>query len=83
MSVASAYRSADRCAFADLPWACSKTPWWSGAGNSVVRFIAKGMDEDQLRRDHHPNCFTYWLAGGGVKAGFSYGKTDDYSVNKL
>lgn len=29
-------------------------------------------------RDHHPHAFTMWLAGGGVKAGFSYGRTDDY-----
>jgi uncharacterized protein (DUF1501 family) len=29
-------------------------------------------------RDHHPHAFTMWLAGGGVKPGFSYGITDDY-----
>jgi len=29
-------------------------------------------------RDHHPHAFTMWLAGGGVKAGFSYGITDEY-----
>jgi hypothetical protein len=29
-------------------------------------------------RDHNPHAFTYWLAGGGVKRGFSYGQTDDY-----
>jgi Protein of unknown function (DUF1501) len=29
-------------------------------------------------RDHNPHAFTYWLAGGGVKAGFSYGSSDDY-----
>ena len=32
-------------------------------------------------RDHHPRCFTIWMAGGGIKAGFSYGQTDDYSYN--
>ncbi len=32
-------------------------------------------------RDHHPRCFTIWMAGGGVKAGFEYGKTDDFSYN--
>ncbi len=32
-------------------------------------------------RDHHPRCFTMWLAGGGVKPGFSYGATDEYSYN--
>jgi hypothetical protein len=30
-----------------------------------------------LGRDHYPDCFTLWMAGGGVKAGFDYGKTDD------
>ncbi|MFO0953336.1 MAG: DUF1501 domain-containing protein [Isosphaeraceae bacterium] len=32
-------------------------------------------------RDHHPRCFTMWLAGAGVKAGHTYGKTDDFSYN--
>ena len=32
-------------------------------------------------RDHHPLCFSLWMAGGGVQPGFSYGQTDDYSYN--
>ncbi|REJ65226.1 MAG: DUF1501 domain-containing protein [Planctomycetota bacterium] len=32
-------------------------------------------------RDHHPRCFTMWLAGGGVKPGISYGETDPFSYN--
>ena len=32
-------------------------------------------------RDHHPRCFTIWLAGGGVKAGLAYGQTDAYGYN--
>jgi len=32
-------------------------------------------------RDHHPGCFTMWMAGAGVKKGFVYGKTDDFSYN--
>jgi hypothetical protein len=32
-------------------------------------------------RDHHPRCFTVWLAGGGVKPGFNYGQTDAYGYN--
>lgn len=32
-------------------------------------------------RDHHPRCFTIWMAGAGVKPGFSYGRTDDYGYN--
>ncbi|MFN8002629.1 MAG: DUF1501 domain-containing protein [Acidobacteriota bacterium] len=31
--------------------------------------------------DHHPRCFTVWLAGGGVKPGVSLGETDDFSYN--
>ncbi len=32
-------------------------------------------------RDHHPRCFSIWMAGGGVKAGFTYGKTDEFGYN--
>ncbi len=32
-------------------------------------------------RDHHPRCFSIWLAGGGIKGGVSFGKTDDFSYN--
>jgi hypothetical protein len=36
---------------------------------------------DDYGRDHHPRCFTMWLAGGGIKPGISYGRTDDYGYN--
>jgi hypothetical protein len=32
-----------------------------------------------LGRDHHPHCFTMWMAGGGVKPGLNFGETDDFS----
>jgi uncharacterized protein (DUF1501 family) len=32
-------------------------------------------------RDHHPNCFSYWLAGGGVKGGVTHGESDDFGFN--
>jgi hypothetical protein len=32
-------------------------------------------------RDHHPRCFTSWLAGGGIKGGIEHGRTDEYSYN--
>jgi hypothetical protein len=32
-------------------------------------------------RDHHPRCYTVWLAGGGIKPGVTYGETDDFSYN--
>lgn len=34
-----------------------------------------------LGRDHHPNCFTLWMAGGGVKAGLVHGATDEFGYN--
>jgi len=37
--------------------------------------------KERYGRDHHPRCFTAWMAGGGVKAGTSYGTTDDYGYN--
>jgi hypothetical protein len=39
------------------------------------------LTKDDYGRDHHPRCFTAWLAGGGVKAGFSYGETDEFGYN--
>ncbi len=39
------------------------------------------MTEDDFGRDHHPRCFTMWMAGGGVKAGFTHGETDEYGYN--
>jgi hypothetical protein len=32
-------------------------------------------------RDHHPNCFTMWLAGGGIKPGITLGESDDFGFN--
>jgi hypothetical protein len=32
-------------------------------------------------RDHHPNCFTYWMAGGGLKRGLTLGESDDFGFN--
>ena len=41
-----------------------------------------GQDRGQtFGRDHHPNCFSIWMAGGGIRGGMTYGKTDDFSYN--
>ena len=32
-------------------------------------------------RDHHPRCFTIWMAGAGVKKGFTFGETDEFGYN--
>lgn len=39
------------------------------------------LDPGSFGRDHHPRCFTVFMAGGGVKAGTTYGRTDDYGYN--
>jgi len=38
-------------------------------------------DSPEAGRDHHPRCFTMWMAGGGAKPGTTYGATDDFSYN--
>jgi hypothetical protein len=53
---------------------------WGGEFGRTVYCQGK-LTPKNYGRDHHPNCFTYWLAGGGIKPGLTYGKTDDYSVN--
>jgi hypothetical protein len=39
------------------------------------------LTAENYGRDHHPRCFTIWLAGGGVKPGFTFGETDEYGYN--
>ncbi|MDA0196904.1 MAG: DUF1501 domain-containing protein [Bacteroidetes bacterium] len=38
---------------------------------------------ERYGRDHHPRCFTAWMAGGGVKPGISYGQTDEFGYNVI
>jgi hypothetical protein len=53
---------------------------WGGEFGRGVAGQGK-WDSPEAGRDHHPRCFTMWLAGGGVKSGFTYGATDDFSYN--
>ena len=39
------------------------------------------MTEDNYGRDHHPRCFSIWMAGGGIKPGMVYGETDEFGYN--
>jgi arylsulfatase A-like enzyme len=39
------------------------------------------LTKDNYGRDHHPRCFTVWLAGAGIMRGFTYGQTDAYGYN--
>lgn len=51
---------------------------WAGEFGRTV--YAQGRPET-FGRDHHPRCFSIWMAGGGVKPGISYGQTDDFCYN--
>jgi Protein of unknown function (DUF1501) len=53
---------------------------WGGEFGRTVYSQGK-LTADDYGRDHHPRCFTVWLAGGGVKPGMSIGETDDFSYN--
>ncbi|MHC4946918.1 MAG: DUF1501 domain-containing protein [Planctomycetota bacterium] len=53
---------------------------WGGEFGRTV-YCQGPLTEDNYGRDHHPRCFTIWMAGGGVRAGLTYGETDDYSYN--
>ena len=39
------------------------------------------LNGNQFGRDHHPRCYSLWMAGGGIKPGTTYGKTDEYGYN--
>ena len=53
---------------------------WGGEFGRTVYSQGK-LAADNYGRDHHPRCFTMWMAGAGVKHGISYGETDDFSYN--
>ncbi len=53
---------------------------WGGEFGRTV-YSQGTLTETNYGRDHHPRCFTVWMAGGGIKAGQTYGETDDYSYN--
>ena len=54
--------------------------WWGGEFGRTV-YSQGTLGDPKSGRDHHGRCFTVWMAGGGVKAGFEYGRTDDYGWN--
>ena len=44
-------------------------------------FRSGKLTEKDYGRDHHPRCFSMWMAGGGVKPGLVFGQTDEMSYN--
>ena len=53
---------------------------WGGEFGRTVYCQGK-LSETNYGRDHHPRCFTMWMAGGGTKPGITHGRTDDYCYN--
>ncbi|XZE22109.1 DUF1501 domain-containing protein [Pirellulaceae bacterium SH449] len=53
---------------------------WGGEFGRTI-YSQGGLSKDNYGRDHHPRCFTMWMAGGGTKGGTIYGETDDFSYN--
>ncbi|MGD2018878.1 MAG: DUF1501 domain-containing protein, partial [Planctomycetota bacterium] len=53
---------------------------WGGEFGRTV-YCQGNLSEKSYGRDHHPRCFSIWMAGGGIKGGTTYGATDDYGYN--
>lgn len=53
---------------------------WGGEFGRTI-YCQGGLTKTNYGRDHHPRCFTKWMAGGGVRPGIVYGETDDFSYN--
>lgn len=53
---------------------------WGGEFGRTI-YCQGGLTRENYGRDHHPRCFSIWMAGGGIKPGIVYGETDDFSYN--
>ena len=53
---------------------------WGGEFGRTI-YSQGGLSKQNYGRDHHPRCFTMWMAGGGFRGGTIYGETDDFSYN--
>jgi uncharacterized protein (DUF1501 family) len=53
---------------------------WGGEFGRTV-FSQGTLTETNFGRDHHPRCYSVWLAGGGIRPGTVHGETDDFSYN--
>ena len=53
---------------------------WGGEFGRTA-YCQGALSKTNYGRDHHPRCFTTWMAGGGIKPGITYGRSDDYGYN--
>ncbi len=57
--------------------------WGGEFGRTPMRENRNGVEMKLIGRDHNPGAFTMWLAGGGVKSGFTYGQTDEVGYESV
>src|SRR5882757_9433305 len=62
-------------------WHARRHPGGLGRQFGRTIYCQGKLTEKDYGRDHHPRCFSIWLAGGGIKPGISYGQTDEMSYN--
>lgn len=55
---------------------------WGGEFGRTI-YCQGELTDANYGRDHHPRCFTVWMAGGGIRPGVSWGRTDDFSYNVI
>src|SRR3954452_12631511 len=53
---------------------------WGGEFGRTI-YCQGELTADNYGRDHHPRCFTLWMAGGGIRPGITHGETDEFSYN--
>jgi hypothetical protein len=53
---------------------------WGGEFGRTI-YCQDKLTRANYGRDHHPRCFSVWMAGGGIRPGITYGETDDFSYN--
>ena len=55
--------------------------WGGEFGRTPMGQFRRPEEADYAGRDHHANCFTMWLAGGGIRPGMTIGSTDDLGLS--
>jgi arylsulfatase A-like enzyme len=53
---------------------------WGGEFGRTI-YCQGPLSRENYGRDHHPRCFTMWLAGGGIRPGVNHGETDEFGYN--
>ena len=55
---------------------------WGGEFGRTI-YSQGGLSKENYGRDHHPRCFSMWMAGAGIKGGVAYGATDEFGARAV